>query len=214
MNKYYSQYEQDKFITENFFKTEYKGFFIEIGADDGIDKSNTYFLELSGWNGICIEPSPSRFRSLKQNRKCEVLNLAISSSEKEVEFLDMTGYGKGLSGIIENYNPKHIDRIERETANNPQTLSKQKVTVKTRRLDHILRERGITKVDYCSIDVEGSELEILKSIDFSEVFFGVMTIEDPYDSPDIKAVMSDNNFKLLRKIGPDLLYINNNFEIK
>lgn len=211
MTKYYSQYEQDKILRDRYFSNLDNGFFIEIGADDGVDKSNTYFFEQVGWSGICIEPSPTRFKHLIGNRKCECLNVAISSTEKEVEFLDMTGYGKGLSGIIENYNPKHLDRIERETSSNPQTLSKQKVKVKTRRLDDLLKERGVLKVDYCSIDVEGSELEILKSIDFLNVKFNVLTIEDPYDNSEVKQIMEHNNFKLTMKIGPDLLFVNTKY---
>lgn len=208
MEKSYSQYGQDKYVQETFFPDVKNGFFMEIGADDGIDKSNTYAFELEGWSGICFEPSPSRFGFLQKNRKCECINRAVSSDEKSVEFLDMSGYGKGLSGIVDNYDPKHIDRIERETKDNPLTLSKNKVVVQTVRLDKILAERNITRVDYCSIDVEGSELEILKSIDFTKVFFGIFTIEENYENNDVKELMERANFELVRKIGPDLVYRN------
>ncbi len=205
--KYYSQYEQDKFLSENIFKGK-TGFFIEIGADDGVDKSNTYFFELSGWKGLCIEPSPSRFEQLKKNRKCECINMAVSSSEKQVEFMDITGYGKGLSGIVDHYDARHVDRIARETTNNDQTISKKKVIVNTARLDNLLADRNITAVDYCSIDVEGSEVEILKSIDFNQTWFDVFTIEDNYQTPAIREILELNNFELIHKIGPDLVYRN------
>lgn len=217
--KSYSQYNQDIIIYNSFFKQNFisklfnnkKGFFIEIGADDGIDKSNTKLYEELGWNGICIEPSPTRFKMLVKNRTCECLNIAISNEEKEVEFLDITGYGKGLSGIVENYDPKHLERIERETEDNPQTLTKSKVYVKTQQLAKILSERNIKEVDYCSIDVEGSELEILKSIDFNNVKFGIFTIEDPYNNPDVKKIMETNGFVPEGKVGPDLLYKNKSY---
>jgi len=56
--KYYSQLGQDKWVLE---KLDYKenGFFIEIGAYDGITLSNTYSLEKDfGWDGICVECNP------------------------------------------------------------------------------------------------------------------------------------------------------------
>ena len=62
MMKFYSQCGQDKWAYENLFKNKNDGFFIEIGADDGIHFSNTKFFEDLGWNGICIEPSPYSLR--------------------------------------------------------------------------------------------------------------------------------------------------------
>jgi FkbM family methyltransferase len=208
MTQYYSQFEQDKVISGKYFPGKTDGFFIEIGADDGVDKSNTYYFEQLGWKGLCIEPSPSRFAQLTKNRTCECINLALASKEGSVEFMDITGYGKGLSGIIDNYNPLHKQRIERETTSNPLTLSKQKVTVTTVRLDKLLRERNITRVNYCSIDVEGSELDILRSIDFEVVTFDLFTIEDPYESAEVRNLMNKNGFVLKETLGPDLLYVN------
>ena len=58
LNKYYSQFGQDKFIIENIFKMKKNGFFIEAGAGDGINISNTYVLEKQyNWNGLCVEPN-------------------------------------------------------------------------------------------------------------------------------------------------------------
>lgn len=215
--KSYSQYKQDEIIYNKYFRRnaisklflkEKKGFFIEIGADDGIDKSNTKLFEELGWEGICIEPSPTRFQMLIKNRNCECLNVAISNKQKEVEFLDITGYGKGLSGIVENYDPKHLERIKKETEDNPKTLTKSRVKVKTQRLEQILDERNIKRVDYCSIDVEGSEIEILKSINFKKVNFNIISIEDIYNNSEITQIMKDNYFKKQMRIGSDLVFKN------
>jgi len=81
--------------------------FIEIGADDGIDKSNTkFFEETLKWTGMCVEPSPDRFKLLESNRKCICENVAISDTVGLVEFLDISGWGKGLSCIIDKYDQK------------------------------------------------------------------------------------------------------------
>ena len=107
--KFYSQYNQDKWLYETYFKDKKNGVFLEIGADDGIDKSNTKFFEDTlNWTGMCIEPSPDRFKLLELNRQCVCENVAISNTVGSVEFLDISGWGKGLSGIVDKYDPKHI----------------------------------------------------------------------------------------------------------
>jgi hypothetical protein len=55
MNKYYSQIGQDKYFIENISNKKREGFFLDIGAHDGILESNTAALELDyGWSGICV----------------------------------------------------------------------------------------------------------------------------------------------------------------
>ena len=99
---------------ERFFKTYQHGVFVEIGADDGTDKSNSLFFERLGWEGLCVEASPTRFDLLKENRKCCCANVAVWDKKEKAQFLDISGWGKGLSGIIENYDEKHIKRIGKE----------------------------------------------------------------------------------------------------
>jgi hypothetical protein len=66
-NKYYSQIRQDRYI-DFFFSKKRNGVFVDIGANDGVTLSNTYFLEKERhWTGICIEPIPSSFEKLKAN---------------------------------------------------------------------------------------------------------------------------------------------------
>lgn len=64
-SQFYSQAGQDKYLIENIYKNKEKGFFIDIGAHDGITYSNTYYLEKElGWSGICIEPNPKIYKQL------------------------------------------------------------------------------------------------------------------------------------------------------
>ena len=173
---FHSQYGQDKFVRETFFPNADHGVFLDVGADDGVDRNNTLFFETRGWTGVCVEPSPARFAALARNRRCECLNVAISFTPGEAEFLDITGYGKGLSGIVRNYDPRHLERIERETTGNTLTTSKRVVHVPAVTLASLLATRGLGHIDYCSIDVEGSELDVLRSIEWSAVTFGVLTV--------------------------------------
>jgi FkbM family methyltransferase len=206
MPTFHGQYLQDKFVRETFFPDKRDGTFLDIGADDGVDRNNTLFFEELGWTGICIEPSPSRFPALARNRRCECLNVAVSSTPGEVEFLDITGWGKGLSGIVAHYDPRHVERIERETTNNPSTRSKQVVRVPAVTLGSVLQARKLTHIDYCSIDVEGAELDVLSSVDLSAVTIRVMTVEDNYGDPAIPRALAAHGYTVVATVGQDLVF--------
>lgn len=80
---YYSQAGQDKWVHELIGD---KGYFIDVGAYDGIQTSNTYALELAGWTGICIEANEDIFKTLCKNRKSKNINIAITN------YLGTTGF--------------------------------------------------------------------------------------------------------------------------
>jgi FkbM family methyltransferase len=204
--KYYSQNGQDEYILNKYFRNKLHGYFIDIGAEDGIDKSNTYAFEKIGWTGLCVEASPSRFSILRKNRKCHCENVAISAECGEFDFIDIQGYGKGLSGIVKNYDKRHLKRIERETENNSQTISKQVVKVRAIPLQALLDKHNYSEIDYCSIDVEGSELSVLDSIDYSKTRIKVISVEDNYNDQRIRKFLKDRGYILDQRIGMDLIF--------
>lgn len=212
-NKYYSQYGQDQWLAENIFTNVTDGFFVEIGADDGVDKSNTLFFEKKGWQGLCIEPSPKRFKLLKKNRKCLCENVAISNSVGRKKFLDIKGWGKGLSGIIDNYEDEHKNRIKFEL-DNPENKGSKIVNVKTDRLSNILYKYNIKDVDFCSIDVEGGEMDVIKSIDFSSVNIKVIMVENNYEKRDVFNYLTKKGFVLVKRIEIDDIYIQKGIFLK
>jgi hypothetical protein len=68
--QFHSQIGQDQWVHSVLGDKRY-GFFVELGACDGISLSNTLFFERSlNWNGICIEPEQSMFDQLVRNRTC------------------------------------------------------------------------------------------------------------------------------------------------
>lgn len=195
--KFYSQYNQDKIIYEKFFSGKKdKGFFLEIGADDGIRFSNCkFFEETLNWDGIAIEPRKEGYNELIKNRKCKCFNILLSNKEDVVKFLNIKGYGLGLSGIVDNYDSKHMNRIKNE-------LKKKKIIrieeemLTTKKLGDILEKNNITHIDFLSIDTEGSELDILSTIDFNKVFIDVITIEDNYNDPKIIYFFKERGYNL------------------
>lgn len=205
MNEFYSQCGQDRWLYENIFSGKMDGIFVEIGADDGVHNSNTLFFENLGWTGVCIEPSYNRFKSLKQNRACICENVAIDSKEGTVEFMDISGYGKGLSGIVDKYTNAHKQRINREIEHKD-NKGHQFIKVKTRRLDGILHENNITKVDFCSIDTEGCEFDIISSLNYSYINIDIFLIENNYRNSDVSDFLSSVGYKKIKEINVDDVY--------
>ena len=70
-----------------------------------------------------------------------------------------------------------------------------------------MNKHNFKTIDYCSIDVEGSELEILKSIDFKKANIRVLTVENNYNNEEFKKYMNSQGYKLKMKLGADELYV-------
>jgi FkbM family methyltransferase len=204
--KYYSQFGQDKWLNENIFKDKQDGFFLEIGADDGIDKSNTKLFEEKGWRGICIEPSPLRFKLLQKNRSCFVENLAISDEEGVADFLDIQGYGKGLSGIISNYPFQHKERLEIELSN-PKNEGSNIIKIPTIKLGSVLVKYSVNHIDFLSIDTEGCEEKIIKSLDLSIFSIKVILIENNYKNTEIENHLKKQSYTKIKSFDVDDLYM-------
>lgn len=203
--KYHSQLMQDKFVDEYLGQKE-NGFFIDVGAHDGTSASNTLFFEESrNWKGICIEPGPAEYEKLQANRKSHNINACVSDYDGESEYTYIEGPSMMLSGLTETYNRFHEERINREISQLGGRVSKIKLPVF--RLQTILDQCGVTHVDYCSIDTEGSEFNIIRSIDFDKVSISVFSIENNYGDLDIQDFLESKGYALLTKIRWDDIFI-------
>ena len=171
---FYSQGNQDKWICE-IFKYKKDGFFIDIGAMDGIQYSNSYTLEkFLGWNGICIEPSLISFKSLNSNRKSININAAISN-------FDGYAYFEGHGPCV-----KMTDSGIEKT--------------KVYKLNSLLQEINCrTEIDFLSIDIEGEEENALVDFDFNKYFIKCITIEHNLYCED--SSQKDSLFNLLSSNG-------------
>lgn len=168
---YKSQIRQDEYISKFIFNEKKNGFFIELGAVDGITHSNTYYFEKElGWKGLCIEANPNNKEELNKNRDCHKCYSPIySKSGKEVTF-DIVNCSE-LSGIT-----NHMGNIGQFKVDN-------NVTLKTRTMTEVLDEINAPKyIDYMSLDTEGSELHVLMGLDFNKYTIGYMNVEHNYKS--------------------------------
>lgn len=204
---FYSQFKQDEIIYNTFFKDKKElGFFLEIGADDGIRFSNCkFFEETLKWKGIAIEAREAAYDKLVKNRDCICLNNSLSDKEEDADFLELKGYGIGLSGLINKYDPRHIKRIKQEIQN-VKHEGRCIIKVKTIKLSSILEKYGIVNIDFLSIDTEGSELDILKVLDFDKYNIDVITIEDNYNDPKLMKFFLDRGYEYIKQIECDKIF--------
>ena len=204
--KYTSQAGQDKIIKKKFFDGKKNGFFIELGAYDGIIGSNCYHFErFLNWDGIAIEPSNVQFEKLKRNRKCKVLNNAISDEVKEVEFIEVTEGLTQMSGINDSSFKRNINIIS-----NNQPSKTKSISLKTITFDEIVPKNR--DIDYLSIDIEGGEMNLLKSIDFKINNIKVVSVENNIPKEqNFKNFFEKINFKYLDRIGQDEIFYNNEY---
>lgn len=159
---YHSQIGQDKWV-HSVLGNKGNGYFIELGACDGLYLSNTLFFERElKWNGICIEPNDIYFDQLVKNRSCNLSNDLISSVPNNIVDFSLCD---AASGIIDDNAGPFTSRA---------TLVK-KLTVT---LDSVLDKHNAPKViDYLSLDVEGHEYAILSTFPFDKYKFRCITVE-------------------------------------
>lgn len=155
---FYSQQDEDKYIIQYLLKDKViDGTYLEIGACDGKLYSNTKTLEDHfGFNGILIEPQTHFYDRIKNNRnlnKNEIYNLAVTDSNDDyVEFIGNNAEG-GVSSLTNTPDNKYSNW--------------NKYTVKNEKMSTILDNSRFQYIDFMIIDVEGSELSLLQTIDFS-----------------------------------------------
>jgi FkbM family methyltransferase len=151
-----------------------KGYFVEIGANDGFTLSNTLYLEENfGWTGLLVEANPKYLTSLSRRRNSYVINKAISDRSGMLEFIDGGLYG-GLSEYLDDRHAKY-------------TSSAKKISVHCVTLNEIFDQASSPAViDFISIDVEGGELPIISQLISSDRRVRCGCIEMNYRIRDIE----------------------------
>ena len=142
-----------------------KGYFVEVGANDPRERSQTWHLEQAGWTGILIEPQPDLAAKLRAHRKAKIFEVACSSPENAGRQLPLH-----VAGPLSTLDRKHMA---------PGATPERVITVPIRTLDSILVEAGSpAKFDFLSIDVEGHEIEVLRGFDIARWRPRLILLED------------------------------------
>lgn len=174
---WFAQAGQDRWVADNTFRDQaHGGFFVDVGAHDGITHSNSYALERSfGWRGICVEPNPDVYPTLVANRplaQCE--QVAVTTLTGTVRF--------------------NVDHVVPEGAHG--------IEVPADTLAGILdRCAAPPVIDYLSIDTEGHESGVIAGMDFERWQVHLITAEHnrymngPFHKDVIFAMLSERGFQ-------------------
>ena len=142
------------------------GFYIDIGAFDGLKANNTKYFEDIGWQGIAVEPHPTSFSKLESNRTCAKENIIITDHDGESEFhwsdsapmtsrVDMSG---------------HRNRIHRMS-------DVIKTTIPCMTVTSLCEKYSVGHVDFLKIDAEGHDWAVINGIDFSKISISFIVFE-------------------------------------
>lgn len=146
------------------------GYFVEFGAFDGVTHSSTYGLERSfDWHGIVAEPNPAMEPLLRQNRTCSVDMRAVwTESASHLELLVVADPELSTLSHL-TVDDHHSD----ERASDRSTVSVETVTLE----DLLTAHDAPRDIDFLSVDTEGSELDILRTFDFSKRRIRLVAVE-------------------------------------
>lgn len=195
IRRLYSQAGQDLWVARDVSNFKKGGFFVDIGAFDGINLSNTYWLEKHlGWRGVCVEADPKTFALLRENRSCECVNACVGTPGHQVSFISGMGPYSGASETCLSAENQKIPEHER-------------LILQTSSLADILKTcHAPGVIDYLSVDVEGMEEQVMSCFPFQEIRFLCATIERPNKA--VRTIMQEQGYLLVvDHPGLDAFYI-------
>jgi FkbM family methyltransferase len=160
-SQFYSQQGEDR-ILARLFPGDQAGTCVDVGAHDGIQFSNSYYFEQIGWRCVLIEPAPKLCAAIRENRRSLLFECAASEAEGEAVLHWVEG--ADLYSTVDADDSSGADTWE--------------IRVRTRRLDDILTEAGVARIDFISIDVEGHEMSVLRGFSIERWKPRIVIIED------------------------------------
>ena len=199
------------------FKNQKNGFYLDIGCGHPIKNNNTYLLNKKGWRGINIDLDEENIDLFNSYRKKDV-NLATAVSDKE-----------GETDLYFYHSKSALNTISKENADFQKAKVSKIKKIKTQTINKILENSLFKgrKIDFLSVDVEGSELAILKNFDFTKYSPKVIVVEyldlslkkleiknlniNNIIKSEIYKLILSNNYTLANILHSDLVFINNNF---
>ncbi|MFG1235876.1 FkbM family methyltransferase [Xanthobacter autotrophicus DSM 597] len=165
------------------------GTFVEVGAGDPIRGSQTYHLELNGWRGLLIEPSAELARALRTTRKAEVVPVACAGPGGPATLqLWLLGW-EARSHLFPGEQPSGVMQVE------------------ARRLDDILTDAGVTGFDFLSIDVGGTEADVLSGFTASRFRPRLVLVDDRVQFGRSRRLLRAQGYVLVRRTGHNAWFV-------
>jgi FkbM family methyltransferase len=162
------------------------GFFVEVGANDPHERSQTWHLEQAGWSGVLIEPQPDLAEKLRAMRTGKVFAVACSSPENAGRTLPLH-----VAGPLSS-----LDRGQMAPGATPERV----IDVPIRTLDSVLAEAGAPeRFEFLSIDVEGHEIDVLSGFDIARWQPRLILLEDHVADLSKHRFLTAAGYRLIRR---------------
>jgi FkbM family methyltransferase len=157
------------------------GYYVEIGANDGLTQSNTkYFEVFHSWRGILVEPHSPTYKLLRGSRSnknwfynCACVPFNYASQEVELIYSNLMTTSKNLETDLQSLE-NHIE--ESKLHIEPEKI--HRFATKARTMNSLLIKSGAPRqIDFLSLDVEGAEISVLKGINHQQFRFKYILVE-------------------------------------
>jgi FkbM family methyltransferase len=210
--KYFGLNALDNSIAQ--YIPQQNGIFVDVGANDGINQSNSLYFERLGWQCLLIEPVASIHAKCKLNRPlAQVVHAACVASDypnPEISLIDV-----GLMSFVDGARKNEEDKkawIQR--GEQLQQITSERCLAPAKTLTSILEDQNLTEIDLLSVDVEGYESEVLAGLDFSRFRPKHIVIEDS-GTADLKGILGLHGYEIIavfneRQFTRDLLFFDRN----
>lgn len=165
-----AQNGEDRWL-DAYFGGRRAGFFVDVGAYDGVDLSNSYHFEAIGWTGVLVEPDADRAAHCRIHRpRSRTFHCAAVGDPALAE---ITFHRVDSAGVYSttHMTEQHASRLA------GMGCAPQAISVPARTLDSLLEEVGADAIDFVSIDVEGAELEVLRGFDIARWRPAIVVVE-------------------------------------
>lgn len=192
-----------------------RGFFIEAGASDGENISNTLYLEKKyNWKGLLVEPNPDFADGLiKKKRQAWILPHCLSiHNTSTIENFDNIAFWGGIINSNKNKMPGDI-RKETTTEDYPSSYKRRLIKVQCFPLYSVLSALGQPTVDYLSLDIEGAELPVLKTVPWEKVNIRLIGVEVEHlgkifdgNYKDLQDALKINGYNKMMPVGYDVFF--------
>ncbi len=206
MSNYRITYAQNKedIILSAFFAHLKKGFYVDVGANHPDTLSVTKYFYDQGWNGINIEPSPTLYKEITQQRPRDI-NLNIGAADKPGE-LTLREYpeGDGLSTFSVEAQKSYQEPTS-EYHRNTGRFEDRVVDVKP--LSQIFDEIKVETINFMNIDVEGFEYQVIKGNNWAKYRPQVICIEANHIVQDWRPLLEKAHYDLVFFDGLNNYYV-------
>jgi FkbM family methyltransferase len=208
--EFYAEFDTDKIIREKYFSDyDYKGLIVEVGGATPEFLSMSKHFKDNGWRSIIIEPNPD-FVEQHKNAGNEVYEFACSYEDREGEFTIVHQDVKAYGGVVTDHSFSSIDVKESYLKHTEFTLTEKntkKINVKIKKLDTILSELNINKIDILSIDVEGWEIEVMRGLNTKKIDCKLIVVENFLNDDSYKKYFESIGYNLSKVVNYNQIYI-------